>query len=429
MPRLVTALSKVCGDGWVRPGGPADAAGGLRAGWVVAPGSTDELARVVGAAAEAGAAVVARGAGTKLDWAAPPERLDLLVDTRRLAGLYHHAAGDLVARVGAGTPLSVVQDGLAGSGQRVALDPPSRSATVGGVLSTSEAGPLRLVYGTPRDLLIGVEFVRPDGAIARSGGSVVKNVAGYDLGKLLCGGYGTLGLITSATLRLHPLPAARCWVLRCVDTPLEAGELIGEVLASPHVPAAIELDLPAGAGAAGWLGRPAAAVSGSSGGSLAVLLEGSAAGVAKRAGVVAGLLGGDARVVREPPPWWGRYPFEPGDTALKVVAPVAELHAALGALRDAVGAAVAVRGGAGVGVVHAALPGTVPNERVEAVLAAVRTSMLARGGSCVVLDAPAAVRRGLDLWGPVPGLPLMRAVKAQFDPERIMAPGRMVGGI
>jgi glycolate oxidase FAD binding subunit len=421
-------LKSACGDEYVRAGGAADAVGGLLPRWVAAPGGADALADVLRVAADVGLTVVARGAGTKLDWGTPPSRLDLIVDTGRLAGVHKHAAGDLVAIVGAGTPLRAVQAALGEAGQRVALDPPSRSATVGGVVATGESGPLRLQYGTPRDLLIGVEFVRADGVMAHSGGQVVKNVAGYDLGKLMCGSYGTLGVVTSATLRLHPVPASRLWVRRTVRSPLEVHDLVGRVLASPLAAAAIEVDLPAGAAAHARVPRPRLSGSGESG-TLAVLFEGSTAGVTARAGAIAGLLGSELSTVDEAPSWWGRYPFGPTDVALKLVAPIADLYAGIYALRDAAGSPVPVRGSVGSGVVYAALPGTLSPARVATLLSAVRTTLMARGGSCVVLSAPSRIRAGIDIWGPVPGLPLMRRVKDQFDPRRTLAPGRMVGGI
>ncbi len=122
-----------------------------------------------------------------------------------------HAAGDLVARVQAGATIGQLATVLASAGQQLALDAPE-DATVGGVVATGTAGPRRFRYGAPRDLLIGMTVVRADGVIAHSGGKVVKNVAGYDLGKLFSGSQGTLGLITEATFRLHPRPAAVAWV-------------------------------------------------------------------------------------------------------------------------------------------------------------------------------------------------------------------------
>lgn len=408
----VDALVQVCGADQVRAAGPADSVAGVPAGWVCAPGSADQVAAVLRTAASHDLAVVPRGAGTKLAWGASPERVDLVVDTGRLAGVQHHAPGDLVVTVGAGTPLRVLQDALASAGQRLALDPASvaSGATVGGVLATGEAGPLRLRFGAGRDLLIGVEFARADGVLARSGGRVVKNVAGYDVGRLLCGSYGTLGVLTSATFRLHPVPASGAWVCRPVDAGEDLGELLGAVLRAPVAPSAIEVDLASGSG------------------TLAVLLEGTPTGVAQRAASVAGLLGPKASTVDGAPSWWGGYPFGAGEVALKLAVPVAAVPAVLRALWAAAGEPVPVRGSAGTGVLYAALSGDTP-ERVAGVLARVRDALATAGGSCVVLAAPAAVRESVDLWGPVPGLPLMRRVKEQFDGRRLLSPGRFVGGL
>ena len=157
------------------------------------------------AAASAGLAVVPRGAGTGLGWGAPPSACGLVVDLRLMDQVLEHAAGDLVARVQAGVTIGQLATVLASAGQQLALDAPE-DATVGGVVATGTAGPRRFRYGAPRDLLIGLTVVRADGVIAHSGGKVVKNVAGYDLGKLFAGSQGTLGLITEATFRLHPRP-------------------------------------------------------------------------------------------------------------------------------------------------------------------------------------------------------------------------------
>lgn len=408
-----------------RAAGPRDTVAGVPARYVAEPADTADLTRLLERAADEGMTAVIRGGGSKLDWGSPPTRVDLLVDTVRLIGVHEHTAGDLVATVGAGTRLREVQAVLARSGQRISLDPPSPDATIGGVLAAAEAGPLRHRYGIARDLLIGVEFVRADGTVARSGGKVVKNVAGYDLGKLLCGSYGTLGVIATATFRLHPLPARRAWVVRSVLRPQEIGELIEELVDSTGEPTAIELDLPGERPGkpAGPPGAPAAA------GQLAVLFEGSTVGVPARCEAAAATLGGDASIVDEAPSWWHRYPFEPDDTALRLSVPAESLSAVIYALADAAGMPLPVRGSAGLGLVHAALPGTLPVERVGAILEAVRTTLLARGGFCVVLRASEPLRGAVDLWGPVSGLDLMRRIKQRFDPDRRLAPGRFVGGI
>ncbi|MBF9135143.1 FAD-binding oxidoreductase, partial [Plantactinospora sp. S1510] len=201
----------------VRPAGPGDVVGGVPARLVATPGSTEQAAAVLRAAAELRLSVVARGAGSRLDWGAPPRTLDLILDTGRLTGVVEHAAGDLIVVVRAGTRLDELRDVLAPAGQQLALDDPPPGATVGGAtvggaVSVNASGPRRMLYGTVRDLLIGVTLVRADGVVAHAGGKVVKNVAGYDLGKLVTGAYGTLGLITECAFRLHPLPAARAYV-------------------------------------------------------------------------------------------------------------------------------------------------------------------------------------------------------------------------
>jgi glycolate oxidase FAD binding subunit len=400
----LAALVAICGERYARVAGPVDAVGGVPARWVAVPGTAAELAEVVGEATSAGLAVAARGAGSKLDWGGPPARLDVLVDTGRLTGLHGYTAGDAVARAGAGTSLRAVQVLLAAAGQRIALDPGSGSATVGGVLATGEAGPLRLRYGAPRDQATKVEFVRADGAVIRSDSRATEA-----LGSLLCGSYGSLGLITAATLRLQPLPAAKVWVTCPVSTPSEVRDLVGRVAASAVAPAAVEADLPA-----------------SGTGTFGVLLEGSAEGSVARADAVLALLGVGATTRREAPVWWGRYPFRPGDVALKLAAPIDTLHAGVYALRDGAGIPVPTRGSAGAGVVYASLPGDLPADRVDAAVTAARVALRVRGGFCTVLTAPPAIRAQVDPWGVVPGRPFMVRLKRRLDPAGTLAPGRGV---
>src|SRR5580704_86223 len=163
-------LAAACAD--TDSAGPADAIAGRRARYVAAPASTDEAASLLAAAAGLGLTIVARGTGSKLDWAAPPARCDLIVDTGRLDRVIEHAAGDLVVTVQAGVALADLARVLASAGQRLAVDRAGAEAsgTVGGLIATGVAGPLRFRYGAPRDLLIGITIIRADGAVARSGG-------------------------------------------------------------------------------------------------------------------------------------------------------------------------------------------------------------------------------------------------------------------
>ncbi|HEX5301045.1 MAG TPA: FAD-binding oxidoreductase, partial [Streptosporangiaceae bacterium] len=196
VPAPATALTAACPS--LAVGTPGDAVAGVVPAYVASPASTQEAADLLGAAAAAGLAVVPRGAGTGFGWGAPPSRCDLVVDLRAMDQVIEHGAGDLVVRVQAGMTIGQLASALASAGQELALDVPAE-ATVGGVVATGTTGPRRLRYGSPRDLLIGLTVVRADGVIARSGGKVVKNVAGYDIGKLFAGSHGTLGLITEAT--------------------------------------------------------------------------------------------------------------------------------------------------------------------------------------------------------------------------------------
>ena len=168
------------------------------------PTSVDEAAKVL---RDSRGSVLFRGAGTKMSWAGRPEDPDLVLETGGLDRLLDHNPADMTASAQAGMPLRALQDRLAEAGQWLALDPPTEpdGATLGGLLATGESGPRRLRYGALRDLVIGVTLVLPDGTVARAGGHVIKNVAGYDLSKLMYGSLGTLGLIAEVVLRLHPL--------------------------------------------------------------------------------------------------------------------------------------------------------------------------------------------------------------------------------
>jgi len=173
------------------------------------PNTPVEMAEMLRRASEQKLSVVLRGAGTKLDWGRPPQRIDATLSTRGLYRLIAHQHGDLTATIEAGATLREVNVALSLHGQWLPLDPPFASeATIGGILATNDSGPLRHRYGTPRDLVIGTAVATADGVLAKSGGQVVKNVAGYDLSKLLAGSFGSLAAIVNATFKLSPLPAA-----------------------------------------------------------------------------------------------------------------------------------------------------------------------------------------------------------------------------
>ncbi|MDO5711481.1 MAG: FAD-binding oxidoreductase, partial [Micrococcales bacterium] len=181
--------------GPVREATPADHVAGIAPRWVARPTSTPQVGALLRVAHAHGLRIVARGAATKQDWGLPPRTVDLVVDTTGLDQIVEYAPHDLVLRVGAGVRLATIEALLLGHAQRLGIDPPRRG-TIGGTVATGVTGPMRLIHLGVRDLVIGMTFVRADGVIAKAGGKVVKNVAGYDIGKLFTGAYGTLGIIT-----------------------------------------------------------------------------------------------------------------------------------------------------------------------------------------------------------------------------------------
>ncbi|MCW2929416.1 MAG: glcD, partial [Actinomycetia bacterium] len=305
------------------------------------------------------------------------------------------------------------------AGQEIALDVPP-TATIGGVVADALAGPRRLRYGSPRDLLIGITIVRADGIVARSGGKVVKNVAGYDLGKLFAGSAGSLGLITEVTFRLHPLPAARAWVTAAFARAADAGRAVATAANSPLTASAVELHQPAP-------GDPV---------SVGVLLEGSADGTTARAQRLASLLS-SAAISQAAPSWWGGVP-DPGPgpdgiagTLLRVTFWVSALGQVLDAIDGAAresGMRPVVHGAAGAGVLSVTLDADAPPAGVARLVAAIREAIPAGRGGAVVVAAPGRVRSVIGDVA-IPGAGLMRAVKDQFDPGGRMAPGRLFEGL
>jgi glycolate oxidase FAD binding subunit len=374
---VLRALIDICGPDFARPAGPADTVAGRLASFVAAPATTGAVAETMRLAAVRGLAVVPRGAATKIDWGTPPPGVDLLLDTGRLAGVWHQGSGALSAEVGAGTPVRAVQAALALRGRRLAVDPPSLGATIGGMLAVNESGPLRHRFGTPADQVNHVSYVDAGGVAAESDGENGRpGIAEIP------------GVMTSANLRLEALPAARRWVGVAVSTPLQVHNLVEETLAQQVEPSAIEVDLPTPTAPRTTEQPP---------GSLAVLIEGDRGSVGARAGRLAGAIGPGATVSEIAPRWWGRYPFGPADVAMRITVAIADLHAAVYALRDAAGGAVPVRGSAGIATVHAVLPGTLGPERVEGILDAVRSVLLARGGRAVLISAPPRIARAVDM--------------------------------
>jgi glycolate dehydrogenase FAD-binding subunit len=414
------------------------------------PGRYEEAAELLKGAAADGRRVRFRGGGTKLGWGRPVAEPDLEICTGALDRVLEHNAGDFTAVLQAGVPLAVAQNAFAEAGQMLALDPPlspwggagddaaieagEAGATIGGIMATNDSGPLRQRYGSVRDLVVGVTVVLSDGTIARAGGKVIKNVAGYDIGKLFAGAFGTLGLIAEVTVRLHPRPARTATVVARSSDPTQLAAAAATLAHAPLEADCLDLWWDASTSAAA---SPAA---GASAGAGAVLARFGSADPGPRVEEAAALLrkvgGLEVDIDTDDSACWdAQRAAQRGDVVIKVSALPAALPAAMAATQ-ALGGTLVARAGLGLTWIQlpaGASPATARPEPidVEAVTAAIEELRRRLAPApCVVLDAPTEVRAALDPWGGETGpVDLMGKVKARFDPAGICAPGLFVGGI
>ncbi len=456
---LAARIAERAGDDAVRavagPGGRGEpsafAIDGRTPSVVAAPADADAVAATLRAAAELGAALIVRGGGTAMGVGNRPERLDLVLATDRLTGVVYHEPADLVVSLAAGTPLTDAARALEPAGQLLPLDPPGadHGASVGGAVASGLAGPRRLLLGGPRERILGVAAVTAAGVATRAGGRVTKNVAGFDLPRLYAGSLGGLAVITEASFKVLPRPVRRALI---VATSADVGRLdrLRRGVLDAGLPlAALEVVSPAAWVSLGdALGPPPG-----DGWALGMLVEGPPSRVRRvieEVGRLAGASGVEIEAVEEDgdaaPSPIGVAVGALRDLPLRAspgggrawlrlsVGPAAALEAAREALAagDRVGVGpLAVGGRAGDGVLD-----LVPTKEAtpEAVLALFDAALAIAGrrrGSAAILDAePAVKERVADVFGPPgPAVALLRRVKAAFDPDRRLAPGRSWGRI
>lgn len=403
-----------------RPALASDSVAGVQPRIVVVPDTIEEAASRIAESERNGETLVFAGGGTDLEIGLPPERLDAVMRTERLTRVVEHAPPDQIMTVEAGVTLAEIQAVAGAEGQRLALDPPRADrATIGGIIAANAFGPLRTRYGSVRDLIIGISIIRADGVVARGGGKVVKNVAGFDLPKLMVGSLGTLGMIATATFRLHPLPEAsetlvigkrsaagiRALMAAMKEAQLEVAAMVA-IASGPSFDIAIRFEgfragvveqrdrlvlLPAAAGACELL---------------------DAAGAAQL---------------------WNRHEAvrNAGTIRLKVAALPSAIETVAGSVIPLLGS---LSGGGFVWYPSAGLgfvTGTpVGHEESASAIRSARTFLEQGRGSLTIHAAPLAVRQLVGVWPePCGALPIMRAMKERFDPGRHLAPGRFVGGI
>jgi len=395
---------------------------------IVFPDSAEKLAEVMACAHKQGWRVLPCGAGSKLTWGGLIQGADLLVSTARLNRLIDHAIGDLTVTAEAGMQFANLQNQLAQANQFLALDPAyADQATLGGIVATADTGSLRQRYGGVRDMLLGISFVRADGQIAKAGGRVVKNVAGYDLMKLFTGSYGTLGIVTQMTFRVYPQSEASESVL--VQGSVEALEQVrSTVLRSGLTPIAMD-----------WLSPPLVRQLTNSAATLPALLL-------KFQAIAPSVTLQVQRVNELAQALQLAAIGSTGDSELQLWQ-VLQTHLASTNQADQTICKVGVMPASatlwlqqlerlaptGFAQIHAAsgLGRLVFTEPVEAnLLLTLRRFCQEHNGFLTVLQATPAIKQQLDSWGDVGNaLSIMQALKQQFDPQGGLSPGRFVGGI
>jgi len=367
------------------------------------PATAQEAAELLAA----GGRVRIRGGGTRARWGHVVQPPDLMLSTAALNRIVEHNVGDLTAVLEAGVPLREAQQRFAAAGQMLALDPPGApEATVGGVFATGDSGPLRHRYGAARDLIVGITVALPDGTVAKAGGKVIKNVAGYDLAKLFTGAFGTLGLIVQVSLRLHPRPPQALTARGVSDDPEQLAAAAGALAHKPLEAESLDVAWRDGRGA--------------------VLVRFGGATAQRGADAAAAALrehGCDADVVEDDAALWQEQRARQrsmSQTVVKVSALPVDLAKVLSVAGQLDGSMV---GRAGLGLSWVTLPGGA--DAVRALRAALAPA------ACVVADAAEAVREAVDPWDAQRAEPLslLRRVKERFDPAGVCNPGLYVGGI
>jgi glycolate oxidase FAD binding subunit len=371
----------------------------------IAPANTEQIAAVLRYADRNGITVAPYGGGTKQTWGSPVNP-SLILHTHRLDTVREHTWQDMTCIVQAGCVWSSMQASLAKHGQFVALDPlwPDR-ATIGGIAATNDSGSLRLRYGSLRDLIIGMTIVLADGTIARSGGKVVKNVAGYDLHKLMTGAFGTLGVITEITFRLHSIPRhVQSFTIPSRDVePL--GQLLMNILDSHLSTQSLQLR----SSLSGFNLDVRLAT-------LPEVIRDQASSLSKLADSVH-LEASDA----DSDVWNARQQHfdQTDDFVVKATMLPSDISQIAATIHSLGGTSVMQA----TGIMTASIPGAASSQ-----LGKFRENLEAIGGSLNLLHHPA---HAIPIASTVPSdtLPLMRELKHRFDPNRILNPGRFVGGI
>jgi glycolate oxidase FAD binding subunit len=391
---------------------------------LVLPNTDLELAAVMSLAHRHRWRVLIAGQATKLSWGALGRDVELVVSTRKLNRLIDHAVGDMTVTVEAGIRFTDLQILLAKHRQWLPLDPTyPAQATLGGILATRDAGSLRHRYGSLRDLCLGLSFVRSDGQIAKAGGRVVKNVAGYDLMKLFSGAYGTLGIVTEMTLRLYPMQATSQTILvtgLVTGDAAAIGEMTDELLQSTLTPALMDVEVNSQSELLTlrlqFQSLPE---------SVSAQIE-RVQTMAQERSLTSTILTDDSDLPDQPD-----LDLSSGSILCQIGVLSAQAVPSLVTLRQiAADYSLAMEGRIHAGSGLGRLCLRVNEAMAEEILLKWRSHCEQSGGFLSVLEAPVFLKQSVDVWGySGNALAAMRKLKEHFDPHGLLNPGRFVGGI
>lgn len=438
--QLYEDLIQIVGNAGVLPDDQLDryTIDGIGPQAVVLPRSTHEIQEVLSYAADSGLSVIPAGSGTKLGVGNPPKQVDLVLSTSRLDQLLEYEPADLTVTVETGMQLATLQAKLAEHGQYLPLDPPyADRCTIGGITATNASGPSRLRYGSARDRVLGMRVVQSSGTVVKSGGKVVKNVAGYDLNKLYLGSFGTLGVITEVSLKLQPLPETERTILLTFADIGEAVNVASEMVGSQLLPTFLNLfvngapltETPEPCLLIGIDGHPET-VEWQVDAIKTIAQQNGAIGV--------GMYEGQQRQELQ----GAMCAFPESESAAPIVICRANLRMTdvgnflniASEVNQSVSWRMRAMGLMGNGVVYLALSdfpnGDVSTQHLGRTVANLRDAAAKVGGNLIVESAPAALKSQVDVWGPVDrSFELMKTIKTKLDPIGLLNVGRFVGGI
>lgn len=406
--------------------------------YTVFPHSEEEIIQILQHAKRQGMTVIPMGGGTKRGWGGVEETADIMLSLVDYTGIIDYSAGDMIVTARAGTKLTVLQEHAAKYGQKLPLDPPWPAyATMGGIVAAADSGPKRLRYGSTRDHVIAMRVIYPEGVVMRTGAKVVKNVAGYDMNKLFIGSMGTLGVISEVSCKLRPLPKAESLLLLSFTEEKwqEMKELLHLLLDSMLEPVTLELLTPA---LTERLGRGPFYM-------LALAFEDVPSAVHYQERWVCDRLpqASDVDILRDEAAqaWWEAFACLPPHGAedigsgVRIAVKIAskntvipEMIKACHVMGQQINVRLEAHGGVGHGVSQVYLEGR--EEGMLACVLEIRRLVHNMGGHAIVRHAPLSFRRHLDVWGNPPAyMPLLEGIKRTIDPDRMVNPGRFIGGI